>query len=807
MALQKRATSDYRGKTPEEAAALLESGADGLSEEEAGERLRRFGPNAIAEKKRNPVLAFCKRYWGPMPWLLEFAMALTLVLKHWTEAALIFTLLTVNAVIGFWQSRNSQKAVELLKQRLQIHPQVLRGGKWIRRDAQDLVPGDVLNLKLGDLVPADVLITQGEISVDASALTGESLPQEAGVSGVACSGSIVKRGEARCLVVNTGADTYFGRTVSLVQIARPKSKQQELMFGIVKYMMYLGVAASVVVACYAVFLHRDIFSILSLVTVFLIGAIPVALPAVLTIVQAVGALDLSKKGVLVTRLDSIEDASSIDTFCFDKTGTVTQNQLAVTQCETLEPFDEEKLIRYAALASKAEELDAIDTAVLEYAKSRKTDLSGCRQISYTPFRPADKRTEAEAEVGGETVWIIKGEPQKIFGLCTSAGAELRKRAEDAVDAFSRRGCRTIAVAVRSAKDGEAFVPAGLLALSDPPRPDSADLVRQIQKLGIRCLMLTGDNQAIAREVAGQVGIGGRIRRASELRGMSRKEQAEAIDGCDGFAEVYPEDKYEIVRILQEQGHMVGMTGDGVNDSPALKQAELGTAVSSATDVARASASVVLTRPGLGEIIDTIRVSRGTYQRMLTWVINKVTKVVEVVVLFSIGYFWLHNMIITLLGMSLLVFANDFATMSIATDNVVSTESPNSWKMKNIVSASLILGVLFALEDLFLVHAGLSYFHLPFGTLCTLVMLSLVFNTQFRILIVRERRHFWSSRPGKTLLCVNLATIAGFFLLAVFGSGILPVLTAGQAAFLLVASALSAVLIDFLKYGLFRVFRV
>ena len=803
---QKKTTNEYKGMTPEEAAAALESGPGGLSEKEAAGRLERFGRNAIEETKPNPVLNFLKRYWGPMPWLLEFAMALTVVLKHYTEAALIFTLLTVNAVIGFVQSRNSGKAVELLKKQLRIQSKVLRDGQWVLRDAEELVPGDVLNLRLGDLIPADVLVTEGEISVDASALTGESLPRDARVSDAAFSGSIVKRGEAKCIVVSTGADTYFGRTVSLVQIAKPKSKQQELMFSIVRYMMYLGVAASAVVSCYAAFLHRDLLSILSLITVFLIGAIPVALPAVLTIVQAVGALDLSRKGVLVTRLDSIEDASSIDTFCFDKTGTITQNSLSVSECRAFGPYDEDGALRFAALASKAEEMDAIDTAVLEYAKERKTDFTGCGQLSYTPFRPANKRTEAEAEIGGKHFQLVKGEPRTILALCAPLDPRIKKEAEDAVGAFSGKGFRTIAVAVKEA-DGEAFRPAGLLALSDPPRRDSEAMVRKIRELGIRCMMLTGDNLAIAREVSEKVGIGNRIRRAGELSGLSHEEQIKIVGGCDGFAEVFPEDKYKIVRLLQDEGHMVGMTGDGVNDSPALKQAELGTAVSSATDVAKASASVVLTKPGLGEIIDTVRVSRRTYQRMLTWVINKITKVVEVVVLFSVGYFWLHDMIITLLGMSLLVFANDFVTMSIATDRVVSTASPNSWKLKSIVSASMVLGILFALEDLFLVWVGISQFHLSFDALCTLVMLSLVFNTQFRILIVRERRHFWSSLPGKNLLFVNLATMAGFFFLGVYGAGILPVLTAGQTAVLLGTSAGFAVAIDFVKFGVFRAFRV
>lgn len=809
MDLQKKATNDYKDMSSEDVTSALGSGRDGLSEAEAADRISRFGPNEIPEKKKNPVKQFLKRYWGPMPWLLEFAMVLTIFVKHYTEGILIFVLLTVNAVIGFVQSRNSQKAVELLKKQLQIKTKVFRDGQWILKDAKDIVPGDMINLKLGDLVPADVFVMEGDVSADTSALTGESLPQNIHPKDVMYSSSIIKHGEALCMVVNTAADTYFGQTVSLVQIAKPKSKQQELMFSIVKYMMYLGVAASAVVTCYAIILHKDIMSIMSLIIVFLMGAIPVALPAVMTIVQAVGALDLSKKGVLVTRLDSIEDASSIDTFCFDKTGTITQNQLLVTDCRSFGTYEKADVAKLAALASKAEEMDAIDTAIISYADSLKISMDGCSQLSYLPFNPANKRTEATARIEKDTIRILKGAPQIILQLCGTTDEKTVQEINRTVDEFSIRGYRTIAVAM--CRDTESHGNAdcefvGLLALSDPPRPDSGTMIQQIKDLGIRPLMLTGDNQAIAREIAGQVGIGTRIHSAKELNSLSHEEQVKMIDHCDGFAEVYPEDKFKIVHLLQDEGHMVGMTGDGVNDSPALKQAELGTAVSVATDVAKASASVVLTKPGLSEIIDTIQVSRQTYQRMLTWVINKITKVVEVVVLFTVGYFWLHNMLISLLGMSLLVFANDFVTMSIATDNVVSTKLPNSWKLKSIISSSMGLGVFFALEDLLVTYIGITCFHLPYTSLCTLVMLSLVFNTQFRILTVRERGHFWASFPSKKLLFISLAAVIGFMLIGILGN-IVPALAWNQALILLGIGIAFMVAIDFVKYGLFQKFHV
>ena len=797
-------TNDYRAMAENEALGELRTGTGGLTEEEAARRLREYGPNEIQEEKKNPVLQFLKRYWGPMPWLLEFAMALTVLVGHYTEGILIFALLTINAVIGSAQSRNSQKAVSLLKKRLQIKTKVLRGGEWVLKDAKELVPGDMLNLRLGDFVPADVYVTEGAAAVDASALTGESLPLDVSPADVVYSGSVVKRGEVRAAVVNTARNTYFGKTVSLVQTAKPASKQQKVMFSIVKYMMYLGVCASAVITCYALIIHKDVMSIMSLIIVFLMGAVPVALPAVMTIVQAVGAVDLSKKGVLVTRLDSLEDAASIDTFCFDKTGTVTQNRLSVTECRAFGDFGKEDALRFAALASNADEMDAIDTAVLQYAASEKISMDGCRQLSYIPFSPAGKRTEAAAEVNGKTCRVFKGAPQVIFSLCCIE-PEIKEAAGKAVNEFSAKGYRTIAAAVRG---GGAKVCrfAGLLALSDPPRDDSAEMIGRIKELGIRPLMLTGDNIAIAREISGRVGIGPRIRSAKELHSLDRAGKIKLIDSCDGFAEVYPEDKFKIVRLLQEEGHMTGMTGDGVNDSPALKQAELGTAVSAATDVAKASASVVLTKPGLSEIIDTVMVSRQTYQRMLTWVINKITKVVEVVFLFTAGYFWMQNMLISLLGMSLLVFANDFVTMAIASDNVRAASVPDTWKMKNIVLASSCLGVLFALEDLLVAYIGVYKFNLPYEALCTLVMLSLVFNTQFRILTVRERRHFWSSKPSAQLLGISLAAIAAFVFIG--GTGVLvPALSWRQIGALLCVGVCFMVLVDFIKCRLFSTFHV
>lgn len=801
MEPEMKSTSGYKGMNRSEVMDSLGTAEEGLTAQEAEDRIRRFGYNEFAERAENPFLEFLKRYWGPMPWLLEIAIALTVVLGHYTESAIIFTLLSVNAVIGYFQSRNSQRAVEMLRKKLEIKVKVLRDGRWSVVEAREVVPGDVISVKLGDLMPADVYIISGEISADESSLTGESFPQDLHPSDVAYSGSIVKRGEARCAVVNTGAATYFGRTVELVRIARPQSRQEKLMLGIVRYMMLLGIAASAVVSVYGLYLHKDIMSILSFVLVFLIGAIPVALPAVLTIMQAVGAIELSRQGVLVTRLDSIEDAASIDIFCFDKTGTITQNRLSVVETAASGKYSSGDVVRFAALASREEGMDAIDSSIISYSKSFNTDFAGFEQVSYTPFNPAAKRTEALIKAGGKNFRAVKGAAATIMGMCSGTDPAALAEAVDAVEKFSSKGFRTIAVAVSETEDPDKFSLVGLIAISDPPREDSGSMIKEIRDLGIKSIMLTGDNLPIARETARKVGMGTNIRPAADLDGMSPREQLDLIEECDGFAAVYPEDKYKIVKLLQEAGHSVGMTGDGVNDAPALKQAELGTAVSEATDVAKASASIVLTHPGLGEIVSAVKTSRKTYQRMLTWVINKITKVVEVVVLFTVGFFWLHDMVISLLGISLLVFANDFVTMSIATDNVKATDSPNSWNIKSITAASLMLGVFFALEDLLVVFIGIRYFGLGFDRLQTLVLLSLVFNTQFRILAVRERKHFWSSAPGRNLLAVNLLTLAGFALLGISGVFI-PGIPPYQVISLLGIAFLFMLVIDFVKYKLF-----
>jgi len=799
-----RSTSEYKEASLEEILRLLETSEDGLTESEVKKRLEIFGYNEIVEKKRNPFLEFLLRYWGPMPWLLELAMILSFILRHYLEAMIIFVLLTVNAIIGHMHSLGSQKAVELLKKKLAIKAKVLRDGKWVTVDAKEIAPGDIIVVRLGDIVPADAKVLNGGLSIDESALTGESLPIEKHPLDIIFSGSVVRRGETRCAVVNTGSNTYFGKTAELVKIAKPKSHQDEVMMAIIKYMMYLGIAASILVSIYAITINVGIVLILTFAVIFLMGSVPVALPAVLTIVQAVGAMELAKEGALVTKLNSIEDAASIDVLCLDKTGTITQNKLSVIDSIQFSDYKKHDVVRVAALASQEEGMDIIDLAVIEYAKNIGVAFNAYKQVSYIPFNPSIKRTEAIIEASGRRFRFVKGAAQVVLSLCRGVDKKTTEEANRIIEEFSQKGYRTIAVAQSEGDDLDNLKLTGLLPLSDPPRSDSESMIKELRKLGIKPIMLTGDNIAIAEEIARQVGIGSTINRIEDIKGLSEDEQLKIVGESSGFAEIYPEDKYRVVKLLQSRGHMVGMTGDGVNDAPALKQAEMGIAVSNSTDVAKASASVVLTEPGISVIIDAVKISRQTYQRMLSWVINKVTKVIEFVGLLTLSFFWLHNIVLSLLGMSLLVFANDFVTMSLSTDNVKHTSNPNKWNVKNITFASLIPGMLLVIEGLIVILVGMKYFHLEWEKLRTLVMLNLIFNSQSRVLIVRERRHFWSSLPGRELLILSSATIIGFALLGIYGIFV-PSLTLYQVLVVLTFSVLFTLGIDFPKYYLFRKF--
>ena len=798
-----RSSEHFRNATMEETLSELEATPSGLSDNDAEARQKKYGLNLIEEKKSNPAIDFLRRYWGPMPWLLEFAAILSGVLGHLDEAIIIVILLTINAVIGFSHSRSAGKALDLLKKKLSVTARVLRNGIWKSVAAREVVPGDVISVDLGDIVPADMKILSGQIAADQAALTGESLPVELDVGSMAFSGSVVTRGRSTGIIVATGSNTYFGRTTELVKIAKPKSHQEEIMLSIVRYVMYIGIIALAVTAVDSLLIHISdpLVNILTFAVIFLMGSIPVALPAVLSIVQAVGAMELVKSGALVTRLDSIEDAASLEYLYLDKTGTITLNKLSVVDVTPILPFTSEEVSTLGGLASSADSKDTIDSTIIAHSSSVKSKFSSSRQVEYTPFHPSTKRSESLIEWNGKRLKVTKGAPQVILAMCPDTPSEIVHQANRSVEEASQRGNRTLGVAL-SEENGQ-FKMAGIMALADPPRPDSRELISDLKQLSIRPVMLTGDNLLIAKQIAKDTGFGNKVIGMKELREVPEDEQAARIEDLDGLAEIYPEDKYRIVKITQARGHIVGMTGDGVNDSPALKQAEMGIAVSNATDVAKASAAVVLTQPGLRVILDAIRVSRQTYERMLTWVLNKVSKTIEIVILLAAAFFWIHTLAVTLLGMVLIIFTNDFATMSISTDNVKSAASPRKWSMGNISLAAGLIGLLFVVQGLLVIYAAIYYFHASLVIIQGMVVLNLIINSQFRILIVRERGRFWSSIPGWELLLTVIIVIVSFSIIGIVGAALLPAMTIGEVIFILIFGAVFTIISDFVKCPIFK----
>ena len=789
-------TRDFEKIPIEKIFELLGTNPEGLTEEEAEERLRRYGPNAVEEKKENSILEFLKRFWGPMPWLLEIAILLSLAIGHKTEAAIIASLLVINAVIGFKHQQSSKKVLESLKSRLAPKAKVFRNGVLKFVDSKLVVPGDIIVVELGDIVPADCKIIEGDTSVDQSALTGESLPVEVSKGGILYSGSIVKGGRAKCVVLNTGKNTYFGRTAELVKVARPKSHQQEVMLAVTKYSMYMGLIVMVIASIFVYLsgLKNGLISILTFDVAILMGCVPVALPAVMTIMQAAGARELAKKGVLVSRLDAVEDAASVDVLCLDKTGTITTGELEVTEIISFGSLTNKDVIELALYASAESTGDPIDSAIFKKAKELGVQKKG-KQLSFKPFDPSLKRTEGLAEINGLKMKIVKGAPQIVERLCSQVPKEL----ESTVEKLAERGLKTLLVAY--GEEGKGIVAAGLIALSDPPRPDSPALIEKLKELYVRPKMLTGDSFPIAREISVKVGIGEVGYSLQEIR-KSDAESREFVEKADFIAEVYPEDKYEIVKILQEKGHMVGMTGDGVNDAPALKQAELGIAVSNATDVAKSSAGMVLLTSGLRGIVDAIMLSREVYQRALTWIINKVTKVIQFTLLLVLGLMLLHYDVLTLMGMALLIFANDFATMSLSTDNAEPSLSPNKWNIKNIMISSFVIGVALLVEALLSIYLGLKLFAFEQDKMQSFILLLMVFTSQFRVLIVRERRSFWSSKPGRELMISVVGVILTFAILGVTGIIIAPI-PASAVLFSLVYSAAFTFSLDPLKVLIFK----
>ncbi|MEM4655260.1 MAG: plasma-membrane proton-efflux P-type ATPase [Thermosphaera sp.] len=656
------------------------------------------------------------------------------------DFAIMVLLLLVNAVIGVVHGYRAGRAVELLKSKLKIVVKVLRDGEWRDVEAEYLVPDDVVKLSMGDIVPADGVIVEGSVLVDESVLTGESIPVEKSVNDELYAGTMVARGEAVARIVATGVRTRFGRTFELIETAKPRLMIEEITNSITKWLLIVDSAFILLVVAKLILGGLNLLDVLPFTLTLLLASIPIALPAMTTITLALGSVELARSGVIVRRLEAVEAASMMDVLCLDKTGTITENKIAVNKIIPLrEGVSERDVVQYAVLVTEEASKDPLDNAIRQKAVEMGVDPGAARVLEFKPFTPETKTSEALVELGGRRVRVVKGAPQVLLQAASSPD---REGVERRVEELSADGLRPLAVAVGEDQGGFEII--GLLGLYDKPRDDSKHFIEVIKSLGVRPKMITGDNIHVARAIGARVGVGGE---AVSLRGVSRGWLDENIEKIDVFAEVVPEDKYNIVETLQRRGHVVGMTGDGVNDAPALRKADLGIAVSGATDVAKSAASVVLVSPGLSVIASIIRLGRMTYRKIVVWTINKVVKTFSIVYFVAISTLLLGTPVLTPTHMILMLFLYDFVTLSISVDVLKPSGSPERWNVRKLTAISTVLGGVKLVELFIALHLG-SVLGLSYSQLQSFVFYTLLVSGLLNILNFRETSVFWSSRPSK-----------------------------------------------------------
>jgi H+-transporting ATPase len=753
----------------------LSSSEKGLTSSEAQNRLQQYGYNEIAEKKVNPLLKLLSYFWGPIPWMIEVAVILSALVRHWPDFFIILLLLLANAAVGFWEEYQAGNAIAALKAKLAVRTRVRRDGKWTTMAARELVPGDVIRVRLGDIIPADACLLEGDpVEVDQSALTGESLPVTRKTSETVYSGSITRQGEIDALVYGTGQNTYFGKTAQLVQEAHTVSHFQRAVLKIGNYLIILAVVLVVLILAVALFRGDKMMTTLQFALVLTVAAIPVAMPTVLSVTMAVGARLLAAKQAIVSRLVAIEELAGIDVLCSDKTGTLTQNKLTLGDPFSVEGVNPEQVILNAALASRPENQDTIDLAVLSGMKNDQ-DLKGYEVVHFQPFDPVHKRTEATVKgTDGKEFKVTKGAPQVILELAANA-AQVKSAVEKAVNEFAARGFRSLGVAQADAQGQWQFL--GVLPLFDPPREDSKATITTARQMGVNVKMVTGDQLAIARETAGQLGLGKNILDASGFGDTKHHETAqlaESIEKADGFAQVFPEHKFHIVDVLQKHGHIVGMTGDGVNDAPALKKADCGIAVSDATDAARAAAAIVLMTPGLSVIIDAIKESRKIFQRMNSYAIYRIAETIRVLLFMTSSILVFNFYPVTAVMIVLLALLNDGAILSIAYDKVRYSDEPEAWNMPVVLGIASVLGVAGVMASFGLFYLGERVFLLDREFIQSLMYLKLSVAGHLTIFITRTRGPFWSIRPARVLLAAVIGTQLIATVFAVYGILMTPI---------------------------------
>ena len=732
----------------------------GLTSDVASGRLQKDGPNAMPDTSAHPFRDALAKFWAPVPWLLEASIVLQVVLHKYLEALIIAGLLVFNAALAYFQEGRAQATLKALKSRLAMNASVLRDGAWKTVQATELVRGDLVKLSLGGVVAADVHLVGGSVLLDQSMLTGESLPIEAGSGADTYAGALVRRGEATAEVTATGANTKFGRTAELVRTAHVESSQQKAVLRIVRNLAIFNSVVILLIGVYA-FTHKMPWSeIIPLLLTSVLASIPVALPATFTLAAALGARALAKQGVLPTRLSAVDEAATIDVLCSDKTGTLTRNELSVTSVRSMPGFDEAHILGMAALASSDGGEDPVDTAIRS-ASSHKPAPDLPKLAKFVPFDPAKKTSEATAtDAKGSVQRIVKGAFTVVASLTASAPT-----ASGIADELEKQGFRVLAVACGPPASMQLI---GLIALSDPPREDSASLISELETLGVRTVMVTGDAPATAGIVAHVVGLDGAVCPPGPLPNHIKPEDFAV------FASILPEGKFDLVKAFQKNGHTVGMCGDGANDAPALRQAEIGIAVSTATDVAKSAAGVVLTEAGLGGIVAAVKEGRITFQRILTYTLNSVLKKIVQVLLLAIGLVMTGHAVLTPMLMVIIMITGDFLAMSLATDRVRPSGTPNSWQIGKITGAGVILGACLLAFCTAILAVGKFDLRLGIDALRTLSVVAIVFGSQATIYALRGRRHLWGLRPTIWLVMSSVADILIISTLATLGFAMAPI---------------------------------
>ncbi|HTQ03045.1 MAG TPA: plasma-membrane proton-efflux P-type ATPase [Polyangiaceae bacterium] len=741
----------------------------GLTADEVRRRRSQFGPNALSEVRVSVARRLLGFLWGPIPWMIEGAAVLSALARRWEELVIIVSMLLINTAVGFWEEFKADTAIAALKARLALRARVLRDGNWIEIDASELVPGDVTRVRLGNIVPADLeLFGEGFLTVDQSALTGESLPVDRRAGDLVYSGSIARTGEMRGVVSAIGMETYFGKTARLVQTAQTRSHFQQAVLRIGNFLIGVTGALVALILIVALFRRAPLIETLLFALILSVAAIPVALPAVLSVTMAAGASRLAKMKAIVSRLVSIEEMAGMDILCSDKTGTLTKNELTLGQAVVIHAKDAADVVSCAALCSRASDGDAIDAAIL----SRAEVPQAFEVVHFEPFDPVRKRADAVVRRGGEEWKVSKGAPQAILAL---AGADdaLSRDVSARVDGLAATGYRVLGVA-RDRGAGWEFL--GLLPLFDPPRDDAPATIDEARGMGLSVRMVTGDHVAIARETAKKLHLGMNIAVASEIFDEhGHAAMPDAIERAEGFAQVFPEHKFAIVRELQRRGHIVGMTGDGVNDAPALKQADIGIAVSGATDAARAAADLVLTASGLSVITRAVEEARRIFERMTAYAIFRIAETIRVLLFMTLSILVFDFYPVTAVMIVLLAILNDFPIMMIAYDNAPVAPLPVRWDMHRVLSLSLLLGVLGVVASFGIFWFARDWLHLPPHMVRTVVFLKLLVAGHMTIYLTRNTGPLWQPPwPNWRLVVAAEATQVAGTLAAVYGWFVAPI---------------------------------